>query len=116
MSHRRGFTPGNKSYAKRMINYNAIYNELMLNPNSFNFQDNTLECLCVSNKYNKLVLASDSSSTNISNNTRISQIVNFYKGGKTQYGNFYLGQPLNLNYLGRFEGMPGGSGTPPRNF
>jgi hypothetical protein len=35
--------------------------------------------------------------------------------GKLQYGNFYLGQPLNINYLGRMEGMPGGSGMPPRN-
>jgi hypothetical protein len=25
-------------------------------------------------------------------------------------------QPLNLNYLGRMEGMPGGSGSPPTNF
>ena len=32
-----------------------------------------------------------------------------------KYGNFYLGQPLNVNYLGRMEGMPGGSGTPPIN-
>lgn len=36
-------------------------------------------------------------------------------GGTTQFGNFYLGQPLLLNYLGRTEGQPGGSGIPPRN-
>ena len=36
-------------------------------------------------------------------------------GGTTQFGNFYLGQPLSLNYLGRTEGQPGGSGIPPRN-
>jgi hypothetical protein len=35
--------------------------------------------------------------------------------GRTQYGNFYLGQPLNINYLGRAEGMDGGSGSPPVN-
>ena len=35
--------------------------------------------------------------------------------GKCQYGNFYLGQPLNVNYLGRTEGMAGGSGRPPTN-
>jgi len=35
--------------------------------------------------------------------------------GKPQFGNFYLGQPLNINYLGKMEGMPGGSGMPPRN-
>jgi hypothetical protein len=63
---------------------------------------------------------------NISNKMRISQrlilsgssqqvqIVGRY-GGVTQFGNFYLGKPLALNYLGRTEGQPGGSGTPPRN-
>lgn len=46
-----------------------------------------------------------------------SQIVNKISrmSGKTQFGNFYLGQPLNINYLGRMEGMPGGSGMPPKN-
>jgi hypothetical protein len=36
-------------------------------------------------------------------------------GGSVQYGNFYLGEPLSINYLGRTEGQPGGSGMPPRN-
>lgn len=46
-----------------------------------------------------------------------SQIVNKISrmSGKTQFGNFYLGKPLNINYLGRMEGMPGGSGMPPKN-
>lgn len=42
------------------------------------------------------------------------QVVGRY-GGITQFGNFYLGQPLSLNYLGRTQGQPGGSGIPPRN-
>ena len=41
-------------------------------------------------KYNKNVLGSDSPSTRISNNMRVAQLVNIYKGGKTQFGNFYL--------------------------
>jgi hypothetical protein len=63
---------------------------------------------------------------NISNNMRRSQRltlggngqnVNYISrwGGITQFGNFYLGQPLNLNYLGRMEGQLGGSGAPPTN-
>lgn len=36
-------------------------------------------------------------------------------GGITQFGNFYLNQPLSLNYLGRMEGQPGGGGSPPTN-
>ena len=107
------FAPGNKSYAKRMINYNAVYNHL--NANSLN-RIPSLQCLCVPNKYDKLAVGSDSPSVKISNNRRIAQIINYSKGGKTQYGNFYLGQPLNINYLGRIEGMAGGSGSPPSNF
>ena len=99
MHSQRQFTPGTKSNSSRVINYVAAYN-----------------CLCISSKYNKLVVGSDSPSTRISNNRRISQIINYSKGGKTQYGNFYLGQPLSINYLGRLEGMPGGSGSPPKNF
>ena len=36
-------------------------------------------------------------------------------GWRTQFGNFYLGKALQLNYLGKTEGMPGGSGKPPLN-
>lgn len=53
------------------------------------------------------VLKLDGNSQKINRISRIS--------GKTQFGNFYLGQPLNINYLGRMEGMPGGSGSPPTN-
>ena len=107
------FAPGNKSYAKRMINYNAVYNRL--NANSLNYSLAQTQCFCVDNKYDKLSVGSDSPSISISNNLRISQIINYSKGGKTQYGNFYLGQPLKINYLGRIEGMAGGSGSPPIN-
>jgi hypothetical protein len=110
MSSRTAFIPGNKSNAKKLINYDALYNKRNITPD-----DNTYQCICTPTIYNKNVLGSDSPSTRVSYNTRVSQIINFYKGGKTQYGNFYLGQPLQLNYLGRVEGMPGGSGMPPKN-
>ena len=108
MHSQRQFTPGKKSNSTKIINYIAAYNALF--PNS-----QQLNCLCIPDKYNKLVVGSDSPSIRISNSMRLAQIINFYKGGKTQYGNFYLGQPLNVNYLGRMEGMPGGSGAPPLN-
>jgi hypothetical protein len=113
MKSRRAFIPGSSSNTKKLINYVAIYNEL--NINYINPLDDTVQCVCKPTTYNKNILGSDSPSTRVSYNTRISQIINFYKGGKTQYGNFYLGKPLQLNYLGRSEGMPGGSGMPPRN-
>ena len=63
----------------------------------------------ISNKQriaNRLIL--EGSSQNV---VRISRL----NGGITQFGNFYLKQPLTLNYLGRVEGQPGGGGSPPKN-
>jgi hypothetical protein len=109
MHSQQSFTPGKKSGSSRVINYIAAYNALF--PNSQQITCNN----CDPDMYDKFVVGSNSPSTKISNNRRISQIINYSKGGKTQYGNFYLGQPLNVNYLGRTEGMPGGSGTSPKN-
>jgi hypothetical protein len=108
MYSQRQFTPGKKGNSAKIINYIAQYNALY--PNS-----DQLQCVCISDDYDKTTLGSDSPSIKVSKNIRISQLVNIYKGGKTQYGNFYLGQPLNINYLGRMEGMAGGSGSPPVN-
>jgi hypothetical protein len=109
MHSQQSFTPGKKSGSSKMINYVAAYNALF--PNSQQLTCNS----CAPDRYNKLVVGQDSPSTRVSNNIRISQIVNFSKGGKAEYGNFYLGQPLNINYLGRTEGMSGGSGSAPKN-
>jgi hypothetical protein len=100
--------PGKRSDVRKMIRYTAEYNRLY--PNS-----QALQCVCITDNYVKYVVGSDSPSTKVSNNVRQAQIINYTKGGKTQYGNFYLGQPLNVNYLGRMEGMAGGSGMPPKN-
>lgn len=102
------FTPGNNSTASRMINYVAEFNAIY--PNS-----QQIPCYCIANNYDKTIQGSSSVSSKVSYNTRISQVIQTSLGGKTQYGNFYLGQPLQLNYLGRMEGMPGGSGSPPLN-
>jgi len=91
-----------------MINYVAAYNALF--PNS-----EQLDCYCIPDKYDKNTPGSSAPSIKVSNATRISQIINSKKGGNLQYGNFYLGEPLNINYLGRMAGMPGGSGKSPVN-
>lgn len=101
MSRPSHFTPGNRSNARKMINNASI---------------NAPNCVCTYNKTSKILIGSDSPSVRFSNNMRVSQLVNFSKGGKTYYGNFYLGQSLSINCLGRMEGMPGGSGSPPTNF
>jgi hypothetical protein len=109
------FTPGNKSYAKRMINYNAVYNKLNANSLNYNLQPNS-QCACISEIFNKNIASSGTDVlSKVPYNIRISQVINYSLGGKTQYGNFYLGQPLNVNCFGRVQGMPGGYGSPPVN-
>ena len=109
MSSYQNLMPGRRSNARKIIKYIAEYN--IVKPDSP--QKN---CQCISDNYDKFVPGSDSPSGKLSNNMRIARLIYFYKGGKLQYGNSYLGQPLNVNYLGRMEGMSGGSGKPPSNF
>jgi hypothetical protein len=56
-------------------------------------------------------------STYNARNLRVSRAVNTYQGGRIQFGNTYLPNfnGFRLNYLGRTEGMPGGSGKPIKN-
>ena len=105
----RQFTPGGRKDTSRMIKYVAQYNEL------YGIEGKINTCYCIPEKYDKNTPGSDSPSARVSYATRITQVIKNAKNGKTQYGNFYLGQPLNVNYLGRMEGMPGGSGMPPVN-
>jgi hypothetical protein len=102
------FRPGGRTNTSRIITYVAEYNHL-------NKGLITKNCLCIPEKYDKNTPSSYGVSSKVSYATRISQIIQSAKGGKTQYGNFYLGEPLNVNYLGRIAGMPGGSGVPPLN-
>lgn len=67
-----------------------------------------VHCGCIPDRINKKFIDLNK----VSNKMRIAQINRFYKGGKLRYS----GQPININYLGRTEGMPGGSGSPPTNF
>ena len=98
------------SYAAGLLanNYNVAQ---FIEPNPINYKINR---------------SSFSNHSNLSYKMRLSQILKLdgYSqqigkigriNGKTQFGNFYLGKPLQLNYLGRSEGMPGGSGMPPKN-
>ena len=103
------FRPGGRNNTSRIIYYITEYNLL-------NNDDGKLKtCYCVPNKYDKNTPGSDSASAKVSYATNMSRIIQNSKGGKSQYGNFYLGQPLNINYLGKIQGMPGGSGAPPLN-
>jgi hypothetical protein len=99
------FTPGKKSNDSKLIlysnlqdvnvcpNYNCTY-ENLTNPN----------------------YDSNSNFSNLSGNRRIAQVLSSTLGGKLRFGNFYLNEPINVNYLGRTPGQPGGSGRPLRNW
>ena len=99
------FTPGSKKKCGKMINYVS-----QMNANS---NDNINVCDYGSNEIKKP--SSQQLLDNVSNNRRISQTIISNRGGRIQFGNYYLGQPVVANYLGRYEGQPGGSGAPLRN-
>lgn len=95
------FTPGKKSSGTRkLINYNAKTQQDVV-------------CNCFAEESKKFT--SQGSNSNTSRAQRISQVINNTVGGSVQFGNYYLGQPVVVNYLGRMEGQPGGSGAPLRN-
>ena len=88
------FKPGGSPNTSKIINYVALYNQI--------FNANALPpkpCFCIPNKYDKNTPGSVSPSIRAPYAKRISQVIKYSKGGKTQYGNFYLGEPLNVNYL-----------------
>ena len=98
------------SYVAGLIanNYNVAQ---FIEPQPTNFKINRSSNTNYSNISYKMrlsqILKLDSYSQKINNISRM--------GGKLQFGNFYLGQQLNINYLGRMEVMSGGSGSPPTN-
>ena len=70
---------------------------------------------CNKNKWDKFKFTSSGNNPNISYKQQISIQINTTVGGNVHYGNYYLGKPVQVNYLGRTEGQPGGSGAPLRN-
>lgn len=103
------FTPGGRKDTSRIIKYISEYNAL------YGTEGKNNTCFCIPDKFDKNTPGSDAASAKVSYATRISRVIQSTRGGKVQYGNFYLGEPLNVNYLGRIQGMPGGSGMPPKN-
>jgi hypothetical protein len=119
------YAPLKKSIYPTRTNYNYVYNLLRteINNNPLITNNNLytsslakkIYCKCIQNKYNKSYYQSNSTYSNMSQQQKMAQKIKTSIGGSTQYGNFYLGKPLSINYLGRTEGQPGGGGMPPKN-
>ena len=107
------FTPGNKGNLRLFINKAFIiqyYKALNTNQLFNNIDEGTL-CGCIPQQANSNKQGwNDPSQTQ---NTRISQVITGTLGGRTVYGNLY--NPVKLNYLGGWEGQPGGLPKPLRN-
>ena len=94
---------------------NSNSNSSNSNSNSNNSNNNQISkdllCGCIQQKANLRKQGwNDPSQTE---NNRISQILTGTLGGRTTFGNF--NRPVNINYLGSWEGQPGGSNKPLRN-
>jgi hypothetical protein len=113
------FTPGNKGNLALFLNkaflnqYYQTFNTTQTFDNINNADDITegTLCGCIPERANALKQGwNDPSQTQ---NKRISQILTGTLGGRTTYGNF--NKPVNINYLGGWEGQPGGLPRPLRN-
>lgn len=107
------FTPGNKSNLRLFMN-NAFIKQYYHKVDNINNSDNITDkpiCGCIQQRISLFKQGwNDSSQTD---NRRISQALAGNLGGKTTYGN--LNTPVTINYLGGWEGQPGGLQRPPRN-
>lgn len=112
-------TPGNKGNLRLFMNkafirqYYQNFNTNQLFENINNADDITegILCGCIAPRHNPTKQGwNDPSQTE---NRRISQAITGTLGGKITYGNF--NKPVSINYLGGWEGQPGGLPRPLRN-
>ena len=103
----RQLTPGRKSNASKLILYTNLQSINVCPSYS-----------CGTENLTNKNYDSNTNFLNVSTNQRIGNILSSRAslGGRTRFGNFYLNEPINVNYLGRTPGQPGGSGKPLRNF
>lgn len=94
-----GYIPGNNSTFK-----------LILKKSRYS-SDKINQCVCPQPNFNKFKQGwNDPMQTE---NVRISNMLKGTLGGKITFGN--NGNPVTVNYLGNWEGQPGGQTTPLRN-
>ncbi len=113
------FTPGNKANMRLFMNkiyLRQYYSQFLTNQtfqninNADDITEGTL-CGCLPQQANKTKQGWNNPMQ--TENTRMSRILTGTLGGKITYGN--LNKPVKINYLGSWEGQPGGSKRPLRN-
>jgi hypothetical protein len=113
------FRPGNKGNLRLFMNkafirqYYQSFNTTQTYENINNADDITegTLCGCIQQRANNVKQGwNDPSQTE---NNRIAQILTGTLGGRTSFGNF--NNPVAINYLGGWEGQPGGAFRPLRN-
>jgi len=113
------FTPGHKANLRSLINkaylrqyyYNFNVNQTFENINNADDITQGLLCQCIQQRSNNIKQGwNDPSQTE---NLRISQALTGSLGGRIMFGNF--NNPVAINYLGGWEGQPGGAPKPLRN-
>jgi hypothetical protein len=113
------FTPGNKGNLRLFMNkifikqYYRSFNTSQTFENINNADDITDSelCGCIQQRGNLIKQGWNNPSQ--TQKSRISQSLTGNLGGKTTFGNF--NRPVTVNYLGSWEGQPGGSSKPLRN-
>lgn len=84
----------------------------LIEPNPLNYKMNRAFNTNYANMSNKLRRAKR---LQLSGSSQQVNVISRFNTGNTHFGNFYLDKPMQINYLGRYQGMPGGSGAPPKN-
>jgi len=113
------FTPGNKANLRLFLtaalirqyyrNFNTT--QTLENINNADYITQGTLCGCIEQRANNIKQGyNDPSQTE---NNRVARAITGTLGGRITYGNFY--KPVTINYLGGWEGQPGGLPRPLRN-
>ena len=119
MSYHISFTPGNKANLRLLLQkeflrqYFNAFNTTQITDNINNADDITEGSLCQCTSFRSNPVKQGYNDPSQTQNNRYASILTGTLGGKTTYGN--LNVPVTLNYLGSWEGQPGGSFKPLRN-
>jgi len=113
------FTPGNKANMRQFMNkqfirqYYQTFNTSQIYDNINNADDITNDslCSCIAQRVN--LIKQGYNDPLQPENLRISQAITGTLGGRITYGN--RNKPIILNYLGGWDGQPGGTQKPIRN-